>query len=400
MDGAAVVNILKPVGCKTFGDYAEKIFTSYVKTEFVQACRIDVVWDRYEENSLKSQTRETRCTGATLRRKVEKCTPITSKWNEFLRVSENKTELFSLLSQEILNVVIAGKELVTTVGTGVCANFSRDTSGLAPCNHEEADTRIMVHLVDAVHRGYSKVKIRTVDTDVVVLAISTCSKLPDGTELWIAFGTGKDFRYIPIHSIAKALGPVKSLSLPVFHAFTGCDTVSHFANIGKKMAWKIWENHNELTAAFYDLHEAPTVISDETALALERFTVLLYDRNSEGTSVNEARKVLFTRKGRQMSSLPPTQASLKKHMRRAVLQGGFSWGLATVKYQDLPSPAEWGWECPEKWQPLWTDLPEAAVSCQELLKCKCRSRCFGCKCAQAELKCTVYCSCRGDCENS
>ena len=88
--GAAVVNILKPTGCKIFGGYAEKIFTSYVKTEFLQTCRIDIVWDTYEENSLKSQTRETRCTGATLRRKVENCTPITSKWSEFLRVSEKK----------------------------------------------------------------------------------------------------------------------------------------------------------------------------------------------------------------------------------------------------------------------------------------------------------------------
>ena len=51
----------------------------------------------------------------------------------------------------------------------------------------------MVHLVDAVNRGYSKVKIRTVDTGIVVLAISTSSKLPNDTEIWIAFGTGKDF---------------------------------------------------------------------------------------------------------------------------------------------------------------------------------------------------------------
>ena len=193
---------------------------------------------------------------------------------------------------------------------------------------------------------------------------------------------------------------MKSLSLPMFHAFTGCDTVSYFAQIGKKTAWKVWQNNNELTAAFYDLHEAPSVISEKTASALERFTVLLYDRTSEGSSVNEARKVLFTRKGRQMSTLPPTQAALKKHIERAVFQGGFCWGLATVKNQDLPSPGEWGWECPERWQPLWTDLPEAAISCQELLKCKCRSRCFNCICAKADYKCTIYCSCRGDCENS
>ena len=41
--------------------------------------------------------------------------------------------------------------------------------------------------------------------------------------LWIAFGTGKNFRYIPVHDIAKAIGPRKSQALPMFHAHTGCD---------------------------------------------------------------------------------------------------------------------------------------------------------------------------------
>ena len=78
-------------------------------------------------------------------------------------------------------------------------------------------------------------KIRTVDTDVVVLAIAAIPSLPEGTEVWLAFGTGKDFRYIPAHMISTCLGPVKSVSLPVFHSFTGCDTVSHFTKIGKKI---------------------------------------------------------------------------------------------------------------------------------------------------------------------
>ena len=44
----------------------------------------------------------------------------------------------------------------------------RSVDGLAPCNHEEADTRIIVHIADAVSRGYDQIIVRTVDTDVVV----------------------------------------------------------------------------------------------------------------------------------------------------------------------------------------------------------------------------------------
>ena len=47
------------------------------------------------------------------------------------------------------------------------------------------------------------------------------------SELWIAFGTGKHFRYIPCHELAGQLGE-NALVLPIFHALTGCDTVSFF----------------------------------------------------------------------------------------------------------------------------------------------------------------------------
>ena len=40
---------------------------------------------------------------------------------------------------------------------------------MPPCNHEEADTRICVHLKDAMEKGARKVFVRTVDTDVIVI---------------------------------------------------------------------------------------------------------------------------------------------------------------------------------------------------------------------------------------
>ena len=43
---------------------------------------------------------------------------------------------------------------------------------MVPCSHEEADTRLLVHTAGAVNRGCRKVCVRTVDTDVVVLAIA------------------------------------------------------------------------------------------------------------------------------------------------------------------------------------------------------------------------------------
>ena len=43
--------------------------------------------------------------------------------------------------------------------------------------------------------------IRTTDTDVVVLAVANIIIFTiQVTELWITFGTGKNFRNIPAHS--------------------------------------------------------------------------------------------------------------------------------------------------------------------------------------------------------
>ncbi len=45
-----------------------------------------------------------------------------------------------------------------------------DMTSLVPCSHEEADTRLLLHVADAVQKGFRKVCVRTVDTDIVILA--------------------------------------------------------------------------------------------------------------------------------------------------------------------------------------------------------------------------------------
>ena len=77
-----------------------------------------------------------------------------------------------------------------------------------------------------------KIIIRIADTDVVVLAISVVEEIKM-EELWVAFGTGKRFRYTAAHVIASSLGADKSRALPAFHAVTDCDVVSFFVWKGK-----------------------------------------------------------------------------------------------------------------------------------------------------------------------
>ena len=188
-------------------------------------------------------------------------------------------------------------------------------SDLAPCTHEEADTRILLHLEDAVKQGYNKVSIRTVDTDVVVLAVALAQRL-NIAKLWIAFGAGKNFRYLPAHEMADALGPDRYVALPMFHAFTGCDMVSCFGGRGKRTAWDMWYAYDEVTPVFCALAATPDTV-DNLLGPLERFVVLLYDHTSSQEFISGATKQLFTEKDRAIDGLPPAQAALLQHTKRA-----------------------------------------------------------------------------------
>ena len=97
---------------------------------------------------------------------------------------------------------------------------------------------MLLHAVHAREQGMHNVLIRIVDTDVVVIAIAICNHLSDQEgQIWVFFGTGTSSKYICIDSIITKIGSRWSKALPVFHAITGCDTVSAFAGKGTKSAW-------------------------------------------------------------------------------------------------------------------------------------------------------------------
>ena len=214
-----------------------------------------------EGSSLKKATCERRGTGQ--RRQVTMSMRIPTDWKGFLRNDENKNELFLLLASYVVSMDIpCDKELYTTAGESVLSSKNRmDLTSLAPCTHEKADTHLMVHVLDARLCGHRRIMIRTNDTDAVVLAASIVNTIP-AEELWVAYCTGKHLQNIAAHAIVSSLGPKRAAVLPMFHALTGCDTVSFFAGRGKKTAWDIWGVFPELTSTLLTLSSLPEVVDN------------------------------------------------------------------------------------------------------------------------------------------
>ena len=395
IDGSSLVYFLSPKTSKTFEEYAVQDVVSKIKIYSSKYERTDIVFDVYWTSSLKAETRSRRGKGD--RRRVTDTTKLPPNWKRFLQDSDNKTELFAFLADKIVSLCPENVVIVTK-GEEALSNKSISLENLSPCNHEEADTRIFTHALDAAKQKAKSVLIKANDTDILVVAVSNFAILQDaGLEmLWIEFGHGHSIRWLPIHDMVLNLGPEKSKSMMFFHAFTGCDVVSAFRGKGKKTAWQAWDVCPEVTHVFKKLSSYPAVIEDADLNLLERFVINMYDKNSTADKVDEVRLDLFARKQRSYDAIPPTSASLVQHVKRSVFQAACIWGQATVCKMQIESPANWGWQKDgEVWKVLWSKLPAIAESCQQLTKCGCKTDCRGrCKCYRFSLKCTQLCSCK------
>ena len=123
-----------------------------------------MVWDMYLPDSLKESTRDKR--GKGVRRKVSSHAKFPRNWMDFLRDQNNKMELFTLLTSKVIELVCPPSKVVyVTSGERVISAGSDMTN----CKHEEADTRVVVHILNALEQGMKSVQVRTVDTDVVII---------------------------------------------------------------------------------------------------------------------------------------------------------------------------------------------------------------------------------------
>src|SRR6218665_3679675 len=58
--------------------------------------------------------------------------------------------------------------------------------------------------------------------------------------------TSKKRRYIPVNDVYAKLEKGLSTTLLPFHALTGCDPTSYFANQSKRSAWKVFNDNHQL----------------------------------------------------------------------------------------------------------------------------------------------------------
>ena len=81
--------------------------------------------------------------------------------------------------------------------------------------------------------------------------------------------------------------------------------------------------------------------------------------------MNEVRLRMFTSGTKSLESIPPTQAALFQHVKRAILQSSLYWHQALSAQQEIPDFSRCGWQKDNtsSWQPLRTTFDDASVAC-------------------------------------
>ena len=379
----------KPENVGTFGEYADR-FVQAVLAAGKNYQRIDVVFDRYRDDTIKAGTRTRRTQAARpIRRVIEsRDVPLPRNWANFLSLSENKADLGHFLSEELCSQATSEQEIVVAGGFKDerevrSSKTSTDIAQLR-ATHEEADTRLVLH---ALNCPFEVVVVASKDTDVLVMLLAHFPNM-QCEHLWMRSGTAKQRKYIPIRETFNNLPRGAAGSLLAFHALTGCDTTSFFVNIGKKTAWKFFKESHRLLS---DLGVGS--LRDDTIKSAEKFVCRMYGIQ-KSDSTNSARHLLFSKTWKP-EALPPTHDALRFHLMRVHYQA-MIWRKANCPAPNLPTPTDSGWKkVASELKPELMSLSPIPKSCLEVISCGCKKQCTTqrCKCRKAGLQCSAMCAC-------
>ena len=255
---------------------------------------------------------------------------------------------------------------------------------------EEADSRIIPHVLFQSKRGTKRVLVSSNDTDVLVLLVHYFEKFAHQglEELWIMFGTGQNSRYIPIHILVSKVGPLVASGLLAAHVLSGCDVTS---KIGTKQSALKCIN-DEIT--LFAVHET---LNSELASIGEKYLIKVLDNKSESLTFDEYRFEVYHKKKKSIIDLPPTSSTISGHLKRSFYF--IKMNCSLINYNTFTLKAvDYGWEFDS----------EILVPCKLLVQmpdeltvtCGCKIRCTKrCKCVTMGTSCTEYCKCSIECEN-
>ena len=406
IDGMSIVHKINVKDC-TFSEISTSVLRVALN-EGLNSQRIDIVFDVYNQISIKDAERGQRGLGTGIKFNIIVPGHKPKNWRSFLSEGDNKTKFIEFLladwtTEQKRELIPEGKELFVTL-CEKCWKITREEEAIEietlKTSQEEADTHIVLHAKHAYEYGYQVVLIVSDDTDVFILLISFSTQI--GANLFQKFKSKARTYYQPISIIVQTLGDEACRALLGFHAFTGCDSVSSFLGRGKTDPFGKMCGDPAFLDAFSQLGQNWDV-PHKLFQTLQQFTCSIYMPTSKTKSVNQLRYEMFIAKRGEAESqmLPPCADSLQNHAKRANYQACI-WKHALENSPFTPSPNGHGWIIDENnnLSVKWVEGKPAPDAILEMLVCHCKRSCDvgKCACLQNGLKCTPMCRLQ-NCDN-
>jgi hypothetical protein len=317
----------------TYGGVAKHILM-----KICQAPRVDFVCDTYRTPSIKDEEQNQRgiseveiaITGPNQRRPKDfkaalKSRKFKSALLSFLTVEWSQDKYSEILEGHTLYVSCGKECFVYTTNDGV---VSRDIVVSMRNEHEEADTRIVLHLKHANDLNPAATAvIRCNDTDVLCILCHHTKRFSAKVYMDTGLDSDNTRKYIDVTKLSLKIGSMCEM-LPAVHAFSGCDYTSAFMRKTKVKIYDKVESSKDYQSVFAEFGEHSEV-TNELMDGTELFVCDMYGKPKLST-LGAARYALFRQKyaptkqsdplsklkGAESSTLPPSQSVLLQKVKR------------------------------------------------------------------------------------
>lgn len=334
-----------------------------------------VIFDRYNEQSIKSHERRRRAKGTVSRKYTLKSDTTLPAKDAVMTSAENKKALINF----ICNTTHTNSSMHLIGEDGIFG-------------HEEADTNLISYPLKLLPEK-RHLQIVAADTDIFVLLVFFWWLKKPSVQVSMKKYDGK---VIDINATALKLKD-KCFDVLATHALSGCDSVSYPFGKGKVSAINLLLKSDLKLEIFSD----PEANETDWLTAGTKFLSALYG-GLKAPSLNQLRFTLFSRKKEppKIRSLPPTDEAAIQHVRRARLQA-LIWRAADKSEPPKLEICAFGWKLEAGIpSPEFGTTAVAPSSVLQIVACSCKSQppCSTnrCSCRSARLSCTTYCSCSGD----
>ena len=213
---------------------------------------------------------------------------------------------------------------------------------LFKCNHEEADTRLILHacLQD------TNVVVVAKDTDIFVLMVYAYCVQKPAHKWYIKIDHNK---YVDIDKVVDYLGEEIATKLPAIHALTVCDTTSSFFGTGKvRLIKKLKKQSSSLTLLEGFGHNRRLSNDednedDEVYSNVKKFVqTMIYNGKEDETLVETRVRLYKALKTKSSESIPPDPDSLCQAIYRIYYQL-YYWLNFNEQIVDYIPFEEYGW---------------------------------------------------------